>query len=108
MNCSQLIVACCAHSLGSRGDVGVRSTVTKSTSDRNPSGRASRSGRTSRKSSTMPPAVSTEMTLRMSRVRRAGNTFTRISVSELPMTAGITRNGMKTAIEMRGNQMPPS
>ena len=85
---------------------GVRRTVTKSTSERNPSGRASRSGRTRRNSRTMPPAASTAMTLRMSRVRRAGKTFTSTSVIALPITAGMMRNGTKTAIAMSGNSQP--
>ena len=58
----------------------MRSTATKSTSDLNFSGLASCSGRTSRKSRTMPAAAGTATTLRMSRVRRAGKTFTSTSV----------------------------
>ena len=50
-----------------------------------------------RNSSTMPPAASTAMTLRMSRVRRAGNMFTSSSVIALPITAGMMRNGTNTA-----------
>ena len=55
----------------------------------------------------MPPAASTAMTLRMSRVRRAGNTFTRMSVIALPMTAGTTRKGRNTAITSSGKTKPP-
>ena len=75
----------CTHSDGRSGDVGVRSTATKSTSDLNFSGLASCSGRTSRNSSTMPAAAATATTLRMSRVRRAGKTFTSTSVIALPI-----------------------
>ena len=40
---------------------------------------------------TTPPAANTPMTLRMSRVRRAGKTFTRISVIALPITVAASR-----------------
>ena len=80
----------------------------KSTSDRNPSGRASRSGRTRRNSSTMPPAASTAITLRMSRVRRAGKTFTSSSVIALPITVGTMRNGTNVADhDAAGRASPP-
>ena len=46
----------------------------------------------------MPPAASTEITLRMSRVRRAGKRFTSSSVTALPITVGMMRNG-RNAVE---------
>ena len=61
-----------------------------------PRGAPAAPGRTSRNSSTMPPAASTAITLRMSRVRRAGKTFTSSSVIADPITAGMTRNGRNT------------
>ena len=56
----------------------------------------------------MPPAVSTAMTLRMSRVRRAGKMFTRSSVVALPSTDGMTRNGTIVKTMKRPNPQPPS
>ena len=45
----------------------------------------------------------------MSRVRRAGKTFTSISVIALPITAGMTRNGMKRGDDdAAGTASPPS
>jgi hypothetical protein len=61
-----------------------------------------------RNSRTSPPAARTAITLRMSRVRRAGNTRTSRSVTALPTTAGISRKGMKVAIATSGNDSPPS
>jgi hypothetical protein len=60
-----------------------------------------------RKSSTMPPAASTAMTLRMSRVRLAGKMFTSSSVTALPITAGTMRKGTNTPITSRGKSHPP-
>jgi hypothetical protein len=102
------MIACCAHSLGMNGDVGVRKTAMNSTSDRKPSGRANCSGRTRRNRITTPPAASTAITLRMSRVRRAGNTFTSSSVSAAPITLGMRRNGIITPRARNGYIGPPS
>ena len=55
----------------------------------------------------MPAAAATATTLRMSRVRRAGKTFTSTSVMALPITAGITRNGRNTAAANSPNVHPP-
>lgn len=55
----------------------------------------------------MPPAASTAITERISRVRRAGNTFTVISVTALPTTAGMTNIGSITASATSGNSRPP-
>ncbi len=87
------MIPCAAHSLGIHDDVGARSSAMNSTSERNPSGRASLSGRTSRNSSTTPAAARIAMTLRMSRVLRAGKMFTNRSVTALPSAAGMNRNG---------------
>ncbi len=97
-----------AHSLGRYGDVGVWSSVMKSSRLRNPSGRASRSGRMIRNSSTTPPAAPIAITERRSRVRRAGKTFTRIRVMLLPTTAGSANRGTTTAAAKRPNPHPPS
>jgi hypothetical protein len=86
-----------AHSLGRNGEVGARSTVMKSSRFRKPSGRASCSGRMMRNSRMTPPAAPSAMMESRSRVRRAGNTFTRSSVNADPRTAGRTRSGSSTA-----------
>ncbi len=96
------MIPCATHSLGIQEDVGVRSTEMNSTSERNPSGRASLSGRTRRNNSTTPAAASTAMTLRMSRVRRAGKMLTRMSVTELPIAPGMKRKGSTAAIATNG------
>ncbi len=88
--------ASAAHSLGSQADVGVRRTATKSTRSRNSSGRTRRSGRRNRKSTTRPATAKSPTRARRSRVRRAGKTFTRRSVTALPSTAGMTRKGIST------------
>src|ERR1044071_6913949 len=82
--CRKPMTACDAHSLGKNGDVGPRSRMTKSSRLRNPSGRASCSGRISRKSKITPPAAPSAMMDKRSRVRRAGKTFTRINVTAEP------------------------
>ncbi len=87
------MIAFVAHSLGRNGDVGVRSTARKSSRLRNPSGRASRSGRMSRSRRIKPAAAPSAMIDRRSRVRRAGKTLTRMSVTALPTTAGSTNIG---------------
>jgi hypothetical protein len=74
----------------------------KSTSERKPSGRANRSGRTTRNRTTIPAAVRTAITLRMSRVLRAGKTVTRISVIALPITVGMKSIGRKSAPAISG------
>ncbi len=89
--------ASAAHSDGSHGDVGVRSTVTKSTRSRNSSGRTRRSGRRNRKSATTPAAEKSATRASRSRVRRAGKTFTSRRVSAVPVTAGTTRKGSTVA-----------
>ncbi len=96
------------HSLGSNGEVGVRSTVMKSSRLWNPSGRAKRSGRMSRNNSTTPPAAAIAITESRSRVRRAGKTLTRINVTALPITAGMIRMGRTTATAKKPNNQPPS
>ena len=84
----KLMIDLVAHSLGRNGEVGVRSTVMKSSRLRNPSGRANCSGRIRRKTRITPPAAPSAMIDNRSRVRRAGKTLTRISVTAAPMTAG--------------------
>ena len=96
------MIPCAAHSLGSHGDVGPRSSEMNSTSERNPSGRASLSGRIKRKISTTPAAARTAITLRMSRVRRAGKMLTRRSVIALPMADGMKRKGTTAAMATNG------
>jgi hypothetical protein len=46
-----------------------------------------------RSSSTMLPAKTSPMSIRMSRARRAGNTFTSRSVVPVPAATGMTQNG---------------
>ena len=82
------MIACEAHSLGRKGDVGPRSRITKSSKFLNPSGRASCSGRINRNRRMTPPAAPNAMIDSKSRVRRAGKMFTRISVTAEPRTAG--------------------
>jgi len=96
------MMPCAAHSLGIHEDVGARSSEMNSTRDRNPSGRASLSGRTSRNSNTTPAAARIAMTLRMSRVLRAGKMFTSTSVTALPIAAGMKRNGSIAATVTSG------
>ena len=87
------MIACVAHSLGRKGDVGVRRTVMKSSRLRKPSGRARRSGRIRRNNRTTPPAAPSAMMESRSRVRRAGKMFTRTSVIAVPTTAGRSSSG---------------
>jgi len=56
----------------------------------------------------MPPAVITAITLRMSRVRRAGKMFTSSSVVALPSTDGITRKGTSANAMNGAKPQPPS
>ncbi len=56
--------------------------------------RSSRSGWTTRSSTTRLTANSRPISMRMSRARRAGNTLTRISVTAVPRPTGMTRNGV--------------
>ncbi len=87
------MIAPAAHSLGSHTEVGVRNTATKSTRSWNSSGRIRRSGLKKRKSAITPAAAKRPTSASRSRVRRAGDTFTSIKVTALPMTAGTMRNG---------------
>ncbi len=91
-----------AHSLGIHDEVGVRNSEMNSTSERNPSGRANLSGLTRRKTSTTPAAARTAITLRMSRVRRAGKMLTNRSVTAVPIAAGMIRKGATAAIATNG------
>ena len=100
----KFITALVAHSLGRNGDVGVRSTVRKSSRLRKPSGRASCSGRISRNRRITPPAAPMAMIESRSRVRRAGNTFTRTSVVAEPTTAGKVNNGTITEYDVEREQ----
>ena len=73
-----------------------------------PSGRASCSGREARSITTSPATASAVITLSRSRVRRAGNTFTRSSVTADPAAAGISRNGATAATAIPTNPHPAS
>src|SRR6266550_4604019 len=79
--CKYPMTACDAHSLGRNGDVGPRRRMRKSSRLRNPSGRASCSGRMTRKRRITPPAAPNAMIDNRSRVRRAGKMFTSTSVT---------------------------
>ena len=104
---NQFMIVCRAHSLGSNGCSGARNTATKSTRFWNPSGRASCSGPASRTNMARPPTATTVISPRMSRVRRAGKTLTRISVIAEPMTPGMMNKGTSAAAATSTNNGPP-
>jgi hypothetical protein len=56
-----------------------------------------------RSSSTMLVANTSPISIKMSRARRAGNTFTSISVMADPIAIGITTNGVVTASAVNTN-----
>jgi hypothetical protein len=99
---SQFITMSAAHSLGRKGLVGPCSSEKYSSRFRNPSGRASCSGRMSRSNRTTPPTAPTATRVSRSRVVRAGKRFTGTRVRMGPRTAGGTREGSRAAPPSRG------
>ena len=82
-----------AQNDGSIGVIGDCKVAKKPVTSGSDSTRNRRSGWMKRSSSTMLPAKTRPISIRMSRARRAGNTFTSSSVVPVPAATGMTQNG---------------